>query len=418
MDWQGIVDLLESLQKNLKASPQNRFVDSWSVGGAAMSAADMAFAIDELISRASTAEAIDADRANIPIIQKIITTLRDSFVPNLMSNQWTHITFMATLPSIRGYLDESIGAEGVATALKLPRSYATKLRTAAAKLDATLSEIDDISGKIQKIQSAYDAAEDFPQTQRDLDAARKSIEEVRISISADAKTIDSLVSKSSKSVEDLDNIATKAEKVAQRVDSSYRAVTAQGLAQAFSSKEADLKKSIRLWVGCLIASLGGMAAIGYFRFPAILSALSSRPDWGIVTANVLLAGFSLGAPAWLAIVATKQIAQRFKLAEDYGYKAAVSAAYEGYRAESERFGDAFQARLFASTLDRLDEQPLRFIDHDTGGSPAHEILKSTKDLFDDISVKEKLERLLRPKRGSNETDPEELLKPSKAEEKP
>jgi hypothetical protein len=85
---------------------------------------------------------------------------------------------------------------------------------------------------------------------------------------------------------------------------------------------------------------------------------------------------SVGGPVWFAWLATKQIGQRFRLAEDYAYKASISKAYEGYRREAAQLDEDFQRRLFASALTRLDEQPLRFVEHATHGSPWHELLAS------------------------------------------
>ena len=79
---------------------------------------------------------------------------------------------------------------------------------------------------------------------------------------------------------------------------------------------------------------------------------------------------------WFAWLATKQIGQRFRLAEDYAFKASVSRAYEGYRREAENIDPAFVSRLFASALSRLDEQPLRLVETATHGSPWHELASS------------------------------------------
>lgn len=56
------------------------------------------------------------------------------------------------------------------------------------------------------------------------------------------------------------------------------------------------------------------------------SNLASIVQWSAVWINVLLTMLSVSAPVWLGWVATKQIAQRFRLAEDYAYKASISNA--------------------------------------------------------------------------------------------
>ena len=95
-----------------------------------------------------------------------------------------------------------------------------------------------------------------------------------------------------------------------------------------------------------------------------------------VVVNLVVSILSVGAPVWFAWLSTKQIGQRFRLAEDYAFKASVSRAYEGYRREAARVDKDMEAKLLASALSRLDELPLRLIETSTHGSPLHELLSS------------------------------------------
>ena len=79
---------------------------------------------------------------------------------------------------------------------------------------------------------------------------------------------------------------------------------------------------------------------------------------------------------WFGWLATKQIGQRFRLAEDYAFKASISRAYEGFRREAARIDKDMEARLLASALTRFDELPLRLVEPDTHGSPWHELASS------------------------------------------
>ena len=93
---------------------------------------------------------------------------------------------------------------------------------------------------------------------------------------------------------------------------------------------------------------------------------------------------SVAGPMWFAWLATSQIKQRFQLAEDYGFKAAVSKAYEGYRKSALDLDDAFMEKLFASALNRLDEYPLRLFPADMHSTPFMELVSnpSLKKLID------------------------------------
>jgi hypothetical protein len=91
----------------------------------------------------------------------------------------------------------------------------------------------------------------------------------------------------------------------------------------------------------------------------------------------LLSVFSIGAPLWFAWLSTRQINQRFKLAEDYAYKSSVAKAYEGYRNEASKTSNGeFQKRLFDSALSRLEEPPLRFMQEHDHSTPWAELLNS------------------------------------------
>lgn len=116
---------------------------------------------------------------------------------------------------------------------------------------------------------------------------------------------------------------------------------------------------------------------GTLRFHEIEALLKSPnvSNWALGV-QLFLATLSIGAPIWFGWMATKQINQRFRLSEDYAFKAAVSRAYEGYRQEAARVDKNLEAKLLASALTRLDEQPLRFVENVNHGSPWHELASS------------------------------------------
>lgn len=137
-----------------------------------------------------------------------------------------------------------------------------------------------------------------------------------------------------------------------------------------------------VWVLGLLSALVIGAYLGAHRVEALSLAMSEKdPHWGIIWMQIALSFLSVGEPLWFAWLATKQIGQRFKLAEDYGFKASVAKAYEGYRKEAARIDEAFEARLFSSALTRLEEAPLRLIGNTEHGSPWHELISS--DAFQD-----------------------------------
>lgn len=135
-----------------------------------------------------------------------------------------------------------------------------------------------------------------------------------------------------------------------------------------------------IWVFGLIAALTLGAVVGGNQLHNLTEAIKNSSENsqrnGEIWINLILSLFSVAAPVWFAWISTKQIGQRFRLAEDYGYKASISKAYEGYRREAALLDPNFQARLFSSALTRLDEIPLRLVETETHGSPWHELASS------------------------------------------
>ena len=125
----------------------------------------------------------------------------------------------------------------------------------------------------------------------------------------------------------------------------------------------------------LIALVAG-AFIGADRVTAFTLALKNELTAGQAILHTVMSVFSIGGPLWLAWISTQQINQRFKLSEDYSYKATVAKSFTGFSKFAERFDPSTEERLFNSTLDRLDEMPLRLIEGKDYNSPWHEFTDS------------------------------------------
>ena len=184
-----------------------------------------------------------------------------------------------------------------------------------------------------------------------------------------------------KAADDLDKqlrkITEEAGVVLKRCETAYSAATSIGLAAAFDERSKTLERSMWFWIFGLFAALVSGAHFGTTQIGSLSEALhgpsASQP---VILIHVLLSVLAIGAPVWFAWLATKQIGQRFRLSEDYAFKASVARAYEGFRRETARFDKDMEARLLASALARLDELPLRLVEVDSHGSPWHELASS------------------------------------------
>jgi len=380
-----------------------KFSDQWGWQGLPLDKTDLAYTARVIAERL---EAIDwSTSADAESLLKDLTAKAEWVNTNLVPNLWAGPQAADLLASFLSNVDFQISTvtspDQIRSSLGYPASLKKYVTAANLRLQEADKSIDGIEKKVAAINSAYDAAEKLPATQADLVAALAEVDKA-------AREAERLNGKSAATSDDVDQLKGKlqvAEKEAQatleKVRAAYRAATSQGLAQAFSDKSASLNQSLLIWVLVLLGALLAAGLLAHQRFPEILAAVTGKPDWGVVLLNLVLGVLSIAPAVWVAWIATKQIGQRFRLAEDYAYKAALSTAYEGYRAEASKLDPLFEAQLFAIALGRLDELPLRLVERDVHGSPWHELVNSTefKDAVEAFpSLKEKIAAVFRRER--------------------
>jgi|TARA_B110000037_G_C17105756_1_gene499794 chaperonin cofactor prefoldin len=259
----------------------------------------------------------------------------------------------------------------------MPVKLSRRLSSLQTQLSDLIPEKESLEKQIKQIREATEAAESLPTDIASLKKARKTIGDLTTTATENKGLIDSHLKSTSSTVELIKIKKEETDKLVDKCEEAYRITTTKGLAASFDERAKKSQKSMYIWVTGLLLALGAGVYIGSIRFDSLLSALNaSSPDWGVIWMNCILALLSLSAPLWFAWISTKQIGQRFKLAEDYSFKASVAKAYEGYRKEAARIDPAFEARLFSSALTRLEEAPLRLMEKDSHGSPWHELITS------------------------------------------
>lgn len=262
----------------------------------------------------------------------------------------------------------------LASSDKMPGDLAKKTRALSARIQSITSGIADLDNRVKTINSAHDAALSLPtdletlgEAQAEIAKISKDAERDAVLITANAKTVQEIL-------DDLQQKKDQAVKLVQRTEEAYSAATTMGLGASFEARANSLSFSMWIWVGGLLIALGAGGVIGWFRISLVERLISANASATAVWLNTFLSFLSIAAPVWFAWIATKQIGQRFRLSEDYAFKASVAKAYEGYRREAASIDPAFAHRLFSSALDRLDEPPLRYVEHETHGSPWHEAM--------------------------------------------
>lgn len=285
--------------------------------------------------------------------------------------------YMATMNWINLVLEPLFSWENLKDTKAMPHQMAKRLRTIKAEIDQLTPNKEEITNQIRLIQDATEAAESLPTDLQALIDARAKIERLSDDSVKFHSAIEQRNSATNLYEQEITSRVEAAEKLVLQCEEAYRITTTKGLAAGFDQRAEKLGTSMWVWVIGLVLSLGIGAVLGSKRISSLTESLSiPDPRWEIILAQVILSALSVGAPLWFAWVSTKQIGQRFRLAEDYAFKASVAKAYEGYRKEAARIDEAFEARLFSSALTRLEEAPLRLVETDHHSSPWSELFSS------------------------------------------
>lgn len=309
-----------------------------------------------------------------------IAFLKGTVVPSIYAgNPGPGTSYVATLTSLNQLLTHHFmqwDSEGNLS--RLPAKLVRRISAASTRVEQVERDAGMLDGKVATIVAAHDAAD---QLEVDMESLRKAaetvtrLEEASIKASQRVDTMESGMhianERIAKRVEEADSLIAKCEV-------AYRITTTQGLASAFDQRAEKLRRSTNWWAAWLAVALIGGTCLGLLRISALSAVLTNEhPNWGVISLHMVLSVVSVGAPLWFAWMATKQIQQRFKLAEDYAFKASVAKAYEGYRKEAVEIDQEFVSRLFASALTRLEEAPLRMLDGEKNhGGPWHELVQS------------------------------------------
>lgn len=299
-------------------------------------------------------------------------------VPNLWNNAGAGVpAYLLTLHGLRKVLTAALVRDDHAEAVAKLRKLTNQVRSMEARLTDLEPRTTSLATMVSRIENAHDAADQLPTDLASLAEAREKLQGLVRDATKDHGHIEELRGKADGLYEKLRQSAQDAESVLERCETAYSAATSVGLAAAFAERSGALSKSMWIWVVGLVVALVAGSYFGSSQLHT-LSELFKQPNvtTSVVILNLMLSLLSVGAPVWFGWLATKQIGQRFRLAEDYAFKASISRAYEGFRREAARVDKDLEARLLASALTRLDELPLRLVETDSHGSPWHELASS------------------------------------------
>lgn len=304
--------------------------------------------------------------------------LQQNTIPNLWGNAGQAVpTFLITLDGLRRALAPILNRDGRKEAIAKLRRLTEQIRNLEARVNGLEPRTEPIATMVDKIERAYNAADQLPTDLESLAEAKQKIDEIIQEAAKDQSRLIGIRETAEQIDEQLVQSADEAKAVLRNCETAYSAATSVGLAAAFTERSKALSTSMWIWVAGLIAALAAGSLVGAERLQVLVQ-LFKDPNTpsAIIIPNVILSVLSVGAPIWFAWLATKQTGQRFRLSEDYAFKAAIARAYEGFRREAARIDKDMESRLLASALSRLDELPLRLVENENHGSPWHELANS------------------------------------------
>lgn len=361
--------------------PLNVAHNNWSFSGLTRDELyQIAIDLAEMIDTQGTDE-LAANEALLADYPRRLVTLRTQTIAQIWGNAANAVpAYLLTLSALEKALKPAFG-ESNDEAQRLNKEL-NQLRRQVRAIEAGVADIEpktaNLSKMVDRILEAHETADQLPADLELLKEKRRQIQELHEASSKDGMSIGAARNDAQNAKSELEKIVSEAEAIIERCEEAYRATTSQGLASAFADRAKELNQSVIWWVCGLIGALAIGGTVGTNQLHALaetIKSADSKSDFAIWI-QLVLAVLSIGGSVWFGWIATKQIGQRFRLAEDYGYKASISKAYEGYRREAKLVDPAFQSKLFASALTRLDELPLRLVEPHTHGSPIHEALTS------------------------------------------
>ena len=326
---------------------------------------------------------IAENEARLQDYPRRLTFLRTNMIQNIWGNSAVAVpNYIATLDALRRAIEPALRTD-IESVRSISRVTA-RVRAMEARLNDLEPRSADLSSMVDRIVRAHDAADQLPTDLQALEESRKQVFDLLSGANKDSLAIQSALDHAVKSDKSLSDSAAEATAVIGRCETAYTSATSQGLAAAFAERSRTLDTSMWAWVMGLIAALALGAVFGSRQLHEMADLMKTPGiSNGTIVLNLILSLLSVGAPIWFGWLATKQVGQRFRLSEDYAFKASVSRAYEGYRREAARIDKDMEAQLLASALARLDEQPLRLVESATHGSPWHELASS--DLVKDAA---------------------------------
>lgn len=324
-------------------------------------------------------DALDAStEARLNDYPRRLSFLRSSTVPNIWGNGQVGVsTLNDSLDSLERSLRPALHVDAADDA----KTRLEKLRLQVRGLEAKLAQLQPrtlgLEDMVRAVEETYNAALELPSSLEDVRDAKASITKTAADIALSLSKVEGHAGSAEGLLKRLESYSKQGKEYLDGCERAYTAGVAKGLAAAFLERSDRLNKSMWLWVaGLLLSLVAGVYWGGQKIHELAAAAHSGSSTASTIALDAVMALISVAAPVWFAWLSTRQIGQTFRLSEDYAYKASVARSYEGYRKEAKSVSDELVEKLLSSAIRRVDEQPLRVVEHGSPGSPWHDLANS------------------------------------------
>lgn len=181
--------------------------------------------------------------------------LRAQTVGQLWGNGGQAVSaYMFTLDGLRKALAPALTRDENAEAMVTLRKLTTQLRGMEAKLKELEPRTTTLAKMVERIEHAYNAADQLPADLESLSEARQKIEDLVRDAAKDQGRLVGIREGADKIDTQLKESAEDARAVLERCETAYSAATSVGLAAAFNERSDALSKSMWIWVAGRVIS--------------------------------------------------------------------------------------------------------------------------------------------------------------------
>lgn len=156
---------------------------------------------------------------------------------------------------------------------------------------------------------------------------------------------------------ELDRLKRECDALHSRIESLLPNATSAGLATAFREQKSRFEKPQLMWLATFVATILGLLVSSLWGIPGGAS-------WDAMGKHFVIRLPIIAPLVWLAIYAGRHYGLALRLQEEYAYKEAVSAAFEGYKREMNAVAASADGRsplvtLCENVLNTLGQRPGR-----------------------------------------------------------